>query len=86
MNLWDADGNEYLDFNMGFGALQSGHAHPKIVQAQREQLDHGTVYGYEWEKAPDAAEQICRRYDMAQVRFSSTGLEATTMPPALRGP
>ena len=77
MNLWDADGNEYLDFNMGFGALQSGHAHPKIVQAQREQLEHGTVYGYEWEKAPDAAEQICQRYDMAQVRFSSTGLEAT---------
>jgi len=77
VNLWDADGNEYLDFNMGFGALQSGHAHPKIVEAQREQLEHGTTYGYEWEKTPEAAEKICRRYNMAQVRFSSTGLEAT---------
>ena len=77
VTLWDADGNDYLDFNMGFGALQSGHAHPKIVEAQRAQLENGTVYGYEWEKAPDAAEQICRRYSMAQVRFSSTGLEAT---------
>jgi glutamate-1-semialdehyde 2,1-aminomutase len=77
VNLWDADGNEYLDFNMGFGALQSGHAHPRIVEAQRAQLENGTIYGYEFEKAPDAAERICRRYGMAQVRFSSTGLEAT---------
>jgi glutamate-1-semialdehyde 2,1-aminomutase len=77
VHLWDADGNEYLDFNMGFGALQSGHAHPKIVAAQREQLERGTVYGYEWERAPDAAETLCRRYNMGQVRFSSTGLEAT---------
>lgn len=77
VHLWDADGNEYLDFNMGFGALQSGHAHPKIVEAQREQLERGTIWGYEWERAPEAAEMVCRRYDMAQVRFSSTGLEAT---------
>jgi len=77
VNLWDADGNEYLDFNMGFGALQSGHAHPKIVATQRQQLENGSIYGYEWERAPDAAEIICRRYNMAQVRFSSTGLEAT---------
>ena len=77
VHLWDADDNDYLDFNMGFGALQSGHAHPKIVAVQREQLEHGTTFGYEWERAPEAAEQICRRYNMAQVRFSSTGLEAT---------
>ena len=77
VRLWDADDNEYLDFNMGFGALQSGHAHPKIVEAQRRQLERGTIYGYEWEKTPDAAEMICRRYHMSQVRFSSTGLEAT---------
>jgi glutamate-1-semialdehyde 2,1-aminomutase len=62
---------------MGFGALQSGHAHPKIVEAQRAQIENGTVYGYEWERTPEAAEQICRRYQMKQVRFSSTGLEAT---------
>jgi glutamate-1-semialdehyde 2,1-aminomutase len=77
VELWDADGNSYLDFNMGFGALQSGHAHPKIVEAQRAQIERGTIYGYEWEKSPEAAERICRRYGMAQVRFSSTGLEAT---------
>ncbi len=77
VSLWDADGTEYLDFNMGFGALQSGHAHPKIVEALQTQIESGTLYGYEWERTPEVAERICRRYAMAQVRFSSTGLEAT---------
>ncbi len=77
VNLWDADGNEFLDFNMGFGSLQSGHAHPKLVEALARQLENGSVYGYEWERTPEVAERICRRYDMAKVRFSTTGLEAT---------
>ncbi len=77
VHLWDADENEYLDFNMGFGSLQSGHAHPKLVEALTRQLHDGSVYGYEWERTPEVAERICRRYRMAKVRFSTTGLEAT---------
>ena len=77
VNLWDADGNEYLDFNMAFGALQSGHAHPKLVEALERQIERGSIYGYEWERTPEVAERICRRYGMAKVRFSTTGLEAT---------
>ena len=77
VTLWDADGNEYLDFNMAFGALQSGHAHPKLVEALERQLENGSIYGYEWERTPEVAERICRRYAMAKVRFSTTGLEAT---------
>jgi glutamate-1-semialdehyde 2,1-aminomutase len=77
VHLWDADGNEYLDFNMGFGSLQSGHAHPKLVEALTRQLEEGSVYGYEWERTPEVAERICRRYGMDKVRFSTTGLEAT---------
>jgi glutamate-1-semialdehyde 2,1-aminomutase len=77
VHLWDADENEYLDFNMGFGALQSGHAHPKLVAALTQQLADGSLYGYEWERTPEVAERICRRYRMEQVRFSTTGLEAT---------
>lgn len=77
VRMWDADENEYLDFNMGFGGLASGHAHPKIVEAMQRQLENGSLYGYEWERTPEAAERICRRFGMGQVRFSSTGLEAT---------
>ena len=77
VRLWDADGNECLDFNMGFGGLASGHAHPKIVEALTAQLHDGMLYGYEWHRTPEVAERICRRFGMDQVRFSSTGLEAT---------
>ena len=76
-HLWDVDGNDLLDFNMGFGGLASGHAHPKIVEALRAQLADGSLYGYEWHRTPEVAERICRRFGMDQVRFSSTGLEAT---------
>ncbi len=77
VTIWDADGNDYLDFNMGFGSLQSGHAHPKLVEALGRQLEDGSVYGYEWERTPEVAERICRRFGMEKVRFSTTGLEAT---------
>jgi glutamate-1-semialdehyde 2,1-aminomutase len=77
VTLRDADGNEYLDFNMGFGSLQSGHAHPRLVEALQTQLKDGSLYGYEWERTPEVAERICRRYGMDKVRFSTTGLEAT---------
>jgi glutamate-1-semialdehyde 2,1-aminomutase len=77
VTLSDADENEYLDFNMGFGSLQSGHAHPALVAALKHQLEDGSVYGYEWERTPEVAERICRRYGMDKVRFSTTGLEAT---------
>ena len=77
VHLWDADENEYLDFNMAFGALQSGHAHPQLLAALEQQLRDGSIYGYEWERTPELAERLCRRYRMAKVRFSTTGLEAT---------
>jgi len=75
--LWDADGNEYLDFNMAFGSLQSGHAHPALVTALKAQLERGSIYGYEWDETPAVSERLCRRYSMAMLRFSTTGLEAT---------
>ena len=32
-HLWDIDGNEYLDFHLGYGAMVMGHANPTIVEA-----------------------------------------------------
>src|SRR5205085_11989402 len=40
----DADGNEYVDFALGFGALFVGHAHPAIVRAICHQALRGTIY------------------------------------------
>jgi acetylornithine/N-succinyldiaminopimelate aminotransferase len=36
--LWDADGNEYLDFLAGISVLNVGHCHPRVVEAVREQV------------------------------------------------
>ena len=35
--VWDADGNELIDFASGIGVTSTGHCHPKVVEAVREQ-------------------------------------------------
>ena len=42
--IWDVDGNEYLDFHLGYGAMVAGHAHPKIVEAIERQARRGTHF------------------------------------------
>ncbi len=75
--LWDADGNEYIDFNMAFGALVAGHAHPKLTAAISDQIRNGTIYGYEGADCNELAKIITNRFHVDMVRFSSTGAEAT---------
>jgi glutamate-1-semialdehyde aminotransferase len=43
-SMWDVDGNEYTDYNMGFGVLIEGHAHPLVVDAIKEQAEKGTDF------------------------------------------
>ena len=42
---WDVDGNEYIDYVMGHGALLLGHSHPDIVEAVTDQVAKGTHVG-----------------------------------------
>src|SRR5438309_11391713 len=44
--LWDVDVNEYVDFNMAFGALVAGHRHPVLAKAMREHVSTGTIFGF----------------------------------------
>lgn len=75
--VWDTDGNEYIDFILGFGVLHMGHAHPKIVEEAKKAIEEGTIYGFEYEKTVELAKIIRHRYNVEMVRFSSTGTEAT---------
>jgi len=75
--LWDVDGNRYTDYNMGFGVLAAGHAHPLVVRAIREQAARGTDFGFEWENTPKYARMLCERFGVDQVKLSNTGAEAT---------
>lgn len=77
--IWDADGNEYIDFCMAMGPDILGHGHPAVVGAVKEQLDNGlTMYVGTDELEIKVAEkimQMCRNVDM--LRFSNSGTEAT---------
>src|SRR5881628_3593766 len=76
--LYDVSGREYIDYLMGSGPLILGHAHPAVVAAVRDALEHGTTYFLVNEPIVRLADELCRAVPCAeQVRFTSTGTEAT---------
>ena len=76
--IYDVSGREYIDYVMASGPMVLGHAHPAVVAAVREQLAGGTTYFMVTEPVIELAEEICRAVPCAeQVRFTSTGSEAT---------
>jgi glutamate-1-semialdehyde 2,1-aminomutase len=77
---WDVDGNRYVDFYGGHGALILGHRHPAINQAVSEALDGGTHFGANHPREILWARAIQRLLPSAErVRFTSSGTEATLM-------
>jgi glutamate-1-semialdehyde 2,1-aminomutase len=77
---WDVDGNCYVDYFGGHGALLLGHCHPKIVQAVHEQIERGTHFGASHETEIAWAEWILKLVPSAErVRYTSSGTEATLM-------
>jgi glutamate-1-semialdehyde 2,1-aminomutase len=76
--LTDADGQELLDYVLGWGPILLGHAHPAVIQAIERQARLGTLYGTSTPLEADLAERVRRFYPAAErLRFVSTGTEAT---------
>ncbi len=77
---WDVDGNEYVDYFGGHGALILGHNHPAIVEAVADQLSKGTHYGASQELELEWGEQIRDMIPSAEkVRFTGSGTEASVL-------
>lgn len=77
---WDLDGNEFIDYWMGHGALLLGHNHPAVCRAVGEQLNRGTHYGGSHELELAWGRWVQRLIPSAErVRFVSSGTEATMM-------
>jgi glutamate-1-semialdehyde 2,1-aminomutase len=77
---WDIDGNEYVDYCGGHGALLLGHCHPKVSAAVEHALNAGTHFGNNHEREIQWARIIQRLVpSAAQLRFTSSGTEATHM-------
>ncbi len=76
--VWDADGNEYIDFVASWGPMILGHAPDVVLDAVREQLGKGTSYGAPTEIEILAAEAVIDAVpSIEMVRMVSSGTEAT---------
>mgnify|MGYP001772579703 CR=1 FL=1 len=74
--VWDIDGNEYVDYWMGHGAIITGFGYEPILEAVREQLVLGTHFGWcnEWEVK--WAKAVTQWFDLDMVRPTNSGTEA----------
>lgn len=80
--LVDVDGMEYIDYSLCYGALITGHGHPRIIQATINQLtDTGTmIFGTPHELEVEMAEKLVTLYpSIDQVRFTNSGTEAVLL-------
>ncbi len=73
----DLDGNEYVDFHNGYGAVAVGHAHPKIVEAVSDVVRKGTHFAQPTEMGVANAEHLKQRFGLPLWRFSNSGTEST---------
>ena len=77
-HIFDADGNEYIDYVGSWGPLLLGHRHPVILDALRAALENGTSFGAPTEREIELAEAIRDAVpSIEMVRLVNSGTEAT---------
>ncbi|PIF74119.1 4-aminobutyrate aminotransferase [Variovorax sp. 54] len=80
--LWDVEGRRYIDFGSGIAVLNTGHRHPRVVEAIRAQLDCFTHTAYQvvpYESVVSLAERLNRLTPGTHAKktaFFTTGAEA----------
>ena len=76
-NIYDVDGNSYLDLVQSWGALLFGHAHPEVIRAVSEAASRGTSFGTPSELEVELARLVNVMVPNAErIRFVSSGTEA----------
>src|SRR5882672_3341030 len=77
-HIWDADGNEYIDYVGSWGPLIFGHRPPEVLEALNQVLEIGTSFGAPTEREVEIAELITKLMpSIEQVRLVNSGTEAT---------
>src|SRR5450631_1016063 len=77
-HIWDADGNDYVDYIGSWGPLILGHAAPTVIEAVIAAARNGTSFGASTPAEADLAELVISAFPhMQKVRFVSSGTEAT---------
>lgn len=78
-HVWDVDGNEYIDFNMGIGPLSLGYAYPAVDEAIKRQLEDGITFSLMHPLEVEVAEMLREIIPNAEcVRYSKSGADVTT--------
>ena len=78
-HVWDADGNEYIDYNMGIGPVSLGYCYAPVDHAIRNQLEFGITFSMMHPLEVQVAElirEVIPNADM--VRFAKTGADVTS--------
>jgi glutamate-1-semialdehyde 2,1-aminomutase len=77
-HIWDADGNDYIDYVGSWGPLILGHAHPEVVEAVERANRDGASFGACTPVEAELAQAVIEAFpSMSKVRFVSSGTEAT---------
>ncbi len=76
--IYDADGNEYIDYVLSWGPMILGHAHPRVVKALQKATEKGTSYGAPTSLEIELARLIRGAYPSMEImRMVNSGTEAT---------
>ncbi len=77
-HVWNADGNKFIDYRLGWGPIILGHADDRINQAVTKAVENGTTFAATTELEVETAEKLKKMVpEMELLRFTNTGTEAT---------
>ena len=78
-HVWDVDGNEFIEYNMGLRSVTLGHAYPEVIKAAEEAMRNGTNFTRPSPLEVECAEEFLGVIDGADmVKFTKDGSTATT--------
>ncbi|MFI7007517.1 glutamate-1-semialdehyde 2,1-aminomutase [Streptomyces sp. NPDC050145] len=78
-HVWDVDGNRYIEYGSGLRSVSLGHAHPRVTEAVRRELDRGSNFVRPSILEVEAAERFLATVPTAEmVKFAKNGSDVTT--------
>ncbi|CAM5602161.1 glutamate-1-semialdehyde 2,1-aminomutase [Kitasatospora aureofaciens] len=78
-HVWDVDGNRYVEYGSGLRSVSLGHAHPRVLEAVRRELDRGSNFVRPSVVEVEAAEHFLATVPTAEmVKFAKNGSDVTT--------
>ena len=75
--IWDADGNAYIDYRLGFGPIILGHGYEVVTERVAEAIRDGVIFAWTTPWEIEVAERIVRLTGIDKIRLGNTGTEVT---------